>query len=106
MDKLDVIFTTVFGSSLITFVVAKWLGRKKEDIEIALNYQDYYDKFIQTLKKEVEELKHENIEQKKLIEEQKKNLDRWEENCERLQNLLKAERIENKKLIKLMKNEN
>ena len=106
MDRLDYVFTTVFGSSLVTFLVAKWLGKKKEDIEVALNYQEYYDKFIQSLKKEVEELKHENIEQKKLIEEQKKNLDRWEENCERLKNLLKAERVENKKLIKLMKNEN
>ncbi len=105
MDKLDVIFTTIFGSSLITFVVAKWLGKKKEEIEIALNYQTYYDNFINSLKKEVDELKHENEQQKKLIEQQKANILRWEVNCERLESLLREERKEHNKLIKMFKND-
>jgi len=103
MDRLDVIFTTVFGSSLITFIVAKWLGRKKEDIEVALNYQEYYDKFIKTLKEEIAELKKESVHHLEIIEQQKINLIKWEANCEKLQMLLKEERKEYQKLLKQLK---
>jgi hypothetical protein len=37
-------------------LISKILGRKKEDIEIALNYQKYYQNHIDALKVDIKEL--------------------------------------------------
>ena len=102
MDKIDAIITSVLTAITIG-LFAFILGKKKTDIEIALNYQSYYDKFLSTLKKEVAELQKENKEQKKIIESQKENIRRWETNCEKLDLMLKEERKEYQKLLKQIK---
>ncbi len=83
MDKLELILTTIF-STLIISLFAFVLGKKKTDIEIALNYQSYYDKYLITLKLEVEELKREVYEQTKIIESQSEIIKRWENNSEKI----------------------
>lgn len=41
----------IVGSSVATLLLAKWFGKKKEEIDIALNYQEYYGKLIEDMKK-------------------------------------------------------
>ena len=38
------------GGSLATLLMAKWLGRKKEDVEMALDWQKFYSKHIEDIK--------------------------------------------------------
>ena len=40
----------IVGSSVVTLLLAKWFGKKKEEIDIALNYQEYYGKLIEDMK--------------------------------------------------------
>ncbi len=41
----------IVGSSVATLLLAKWFGKKKEEIDIALNYQEYYGKLIEDINK-------------------------------------------------------
>jgi len=98
MDKIESIVTTVLAAIMIAFF-AFLLGKKKEDIEVALNYQKYYNNFIDALKNEmvdlhkiVKEQKEIILEQKEIIESQKKNIEGWTNNCTRLEILLNEER--------------
>lgn len=98
MDKIETLFLTII-SAITIGLFAFIMGKKKEDISIALNYQEYYDKFITALKGEISELKIEviemkmrNNEQQVIIDSQKENINRWESNCERLEVMLNNER--------------
>ena len=104
-DKLDVILTSIFGSGVVTYIMAKWLGKKKEDIEIALNYQEYYGNIIERQEKVIDKLTLHNEECEKLIEQQRINISRLEVNCEKLEAMLREERKEHNKLIKMFKND-
>ena len=42
---------TFGGGTLATMFFAKWLGRKKEDVEMALDWQKFYNKHIDDIKK-------------------------------------------------------
>lgn len=102
MDKIESIVTTVLAAIMIAFF-AFLLGKKKEDIEVALKYQTYYNNFIDALKKEmldlhaiVKEQKQIIEEQKVIIESQKQNIANWGENCNRLESMLKEERKKSK----------
>jgi len=91
MERFDLL-GAILGSSLFTWVLSKLLGKKKEDIELALSYQDFYKGLINDLENKVEvltdkvELLLKQDEKKNdLIEGQRKNLLKWESNCERLE---------------------
>lgn len=43
------------GGSIITLFFSKWLGKKKEDVELALDWQKFYNGHIETIKKIHEE---------------------------------------------------
>lgn len=95
MERLDLIGTAL-GSGFVTFIFSKILGKKKEDIEIALKYQEFYQNHIDDLKNEIEELSNKVevlIEQDKsnadTIAKQEKNLKRWENYCEELKQGIK-----------------
>jgi len=104
----------VIGSILTAIVVtflSKVLGKKKEDIEIALSYQKYYKehigalennvaeliKEVSGLKQVVLELTTENKKQRLQIENQAKNLKDWEESNETLRGSVISERSERTK---------
>lgn len=85
------ILGAIFGSSIATIIISKWLGKKKEDIEIALKYQEYYQKHIDDLKKDMKELKDEVHNLSKMVEHQEetinnqnKNLSKWENENKKL----------------------
>lgn len=106
MDKIDAIITSVLTAITIG-LFAFILGRKKEEINIALNYQKYYGKIIDDQEKNIVKLESKISEQQAIIESQKENVRRWEANCEiqkisidRLELLLKEERKEYQKLLK------
>lgn len=99
MEKFDSVITAILTAITIG-LFAFILGKKKEDIAIALNYQEYYDKFINSLKKEIAEQKEIIEEQKRLIEEQKKNIDKWSNYCEQLKEIANQKDKEYQKLLK------
>ena len=39
------------GGSLLTLFLSKWLGKKKEEVELALDWQKFYNEHIETIKK-------------------------------------------------------
>ena len=49
------IISTILGSSLVTGLVGWILGKRKEDIEVALKYQEFYQKHIDDLKEKIAE---------------------------------------------------
>ena len=38
------IIVSLLGTGIVTFILGKLLGKKKEDIEIALSYQEFWAK--------------------------------------------------------------
>lgn len=103
----------VLGSNLFTSIVSiyfsKRLGKKREDIETALKYQEFYQKHIGDLRKEIEELTEkvnklieQDNEKTNTIEEQRANLLRWENNCQRLEDIIKSERKKNAELMEAL----
>lgn len=90
------LISTIASSGIITGIVGFFMGRRREDIEVALKYQEFYQNHIDDLKVEIESLKHkveiliEQDEKKTdLINEQRLNLLKWEENCMRLEGIIK-----------------
>jgi len=101
------IVSTVIGSNLITSLVGFFIGRRKEDIEVALKYQEFYQKHITDLRGEIEDLSDKVeilIEQDKykakLIEEQRRTQLRWEEYCEKLKLIVKEKDKQISKLFR------
>jgi len=101
------IISTILGSSLVTGLVGWILGKRKEDIEVALKYQEFYQKHIDDLKEKIAELEKkvtiliEQDEKKTLlIDEQRLNLLKWEENCIRLEGIIKEKDRQIAKLVK------
>lgn len=104
------IVSSIAGSGIITGLVGFFMGKRKEDIEVALKYQEFYQNHITDLKAKIEELSKkvatliEHDKRKKtLINEQKKNLARWEENCRRLELVIKEK---DKQIQKLFNEQN
>jgi hypothetical protein len=101
------IISTILGSSLVTGLVGWILGKRKEDIEVALKYQEFYQKHIDDLKEKISELEKKvtiliQQDEKKtlLIDEQRLNLSKWEENCIRLEGIIKEKDRQIAKLVK------
>jgi len=106
MTNTDII-STILGSSLVTGLVGWILGKRKEDIEVALKYQEFYQKHIDDLKEKISELEKKvtiliQQDEKKtlLIDEQRLNLLKWEENCIRLEGIIKEKDRQIAKLVK------
>jgi len=108
---LNELITWVAGSSVFssvsTLLISKSLGKKKEDIEVALRYQEFYQKHINDLRKEIEQLTEkvntlieQDKEKESTIEQQRLNLLRWEDNCNRLEGVIKQK---DKQIAKLFK---
>lgn len=94
MPEKELIYT-ILGSGVLGGVFVKILsivtGKPKERIEIALKYQEFYEKHIDDLKVKIAELSTkvevliEKDNQKSLtIDNQKKHLKKWETYCEKL----------------------
>ena len=70
---LKLLIPTIAGSSVVTLLISKFLGRKKEEIEYALDMQKFYNKHIEDIKEihedEIESIKKLHAEQ---LEEVKK----------------------------------
>lgn len=101
------IISTVAGSSLFTAVVGFLLGKRKEDIEVALKYQEFYQKHITDLKQEIDALTakveiliEQDNDKSVTIEQQRDNLLRWENYCEELKGIVKSK---DKQITKLFK---
>jgi len=106
MERFDLI-GAVLGSSLVTWVLSKIFSKKKEDIELALNYQKFYKDLIEDLENKVERLTskveiliEKDNEKSVTIEDQKNNLLRWENNCNRLESIIKSKDKQISKLFK------
>ena len=102
MEKIETIVTTVLAAIMIAFF-AFLLGKKKEDIAIALNYQQYYNNIITALEKKIIELTSINKEQLDIIESQKKNIENWSNNCSKLEHIISEERKQNVELREMLK---
>ena len=83
-------------TALVTLLIAKLLGKKKEDIELALNYQKFYKDLITDLEGKIERLSNKveilidkDNEKSLTIEGQRANLLKWENNCSRLEQIIK-----------------
>jgi len=105
MERFDLI-GAVLGSGVVTWTLSKLLGKKKEDIELALSYQDFYKSLINDLEGKVQDLTDkvelllEQDEKKSvLIEGQRKNLLKWEANCERLEIIIRQKDTQIAKLF-------
>lgn len=55
MERFDLI-GAVLSSSLVTWILSKIFSKKKEDIELALNYQKFYKDLIEDLELKIEKL--------------------------------------------------
>lgn len=106
MEKYDLI-TSILGSSVVAGFFGWIMGKKKEDIEVALKYQEFYEKHIKDLRKEIESLTEkvnilitQDTEKSTIIEDQRKTILRWEQNSIKLEQIIEQERKNNAKLIK------
>lgn len=106
MERFDLI-GAILGSSLFTWILSKLFNRKKEDIELALNYQKFYKDLIEDLEEKIEKLsgKVETLidkdnEKSQTIEEQRANLLKWETNCQRLEGIITKKDKQISKLFK------
>ena len=94
MERFDLI-GAVLGSSLVTWVLGKIFSKSKEDIELALNYQDFYKGLINDLEEKVDDLSskiqtlverdRENVQ---TIEEQRALILRYEAACQRSEGII------------------
>jgi len=90
------IISTVAGSNIVTALIGFFMGRRKEDIEIALKYQEFYQKHINDLKNEIDALTgkveiliDQDESKTRLIEEQRRTQLKWENYCEELKLIVK-----------------
>jgi peptidoglycan hydrolase CwlO-like protein len=93
MDEQTSLISSILTSglffSILTLVLSKLLGKKKEDIEIALKYQEYYKKHIKSLEEKIEKLSIKVEELIKADRENIVNLRRWENNVDELKTTIK-----------------
>ena len=107
MERIEIISTLILGSSFVTGIAGWLMGKRKEDIEVALKYQEFYAKHVKDLREEIESLTEkvnklidQDNEKSTIIEDQRKTILRWEENSVRLEHIINEERKNNAKLIK------
>jgi len=115
MDEgmVKIVLASMFGGSglgaIALFIIQKKLNKKKEDVELAIKYQEFYREEIkqreldkEEQKKEIDTLKiklseisdklEKFVKQNKIFKEEidsnKKNLSRWEEENEKLRSTI------------------
>ena len=124
-EMIKVIIVSLFGGgaigSIALFLIQKKYNKKKEDIELAVQYQDFYRKEIASREKDKKELSDELdsikqkisnlvsqnevlikrvVEGKKTIKEKSDNIKRWEKYCDELKRSVKDSDKTNALLIK------
>ena len=109
MNVTDII-ATIVGSGFITGLLGFFIGRRKEDIEVALKYQEFYKKHIDDLKEEINGLKDKiselvdkDTKKDEFINEQRINLLKWEENCKKMELIIKQK---DRQISELIEKEN
>lgn len=93
MERFNIIntLTSLFGGGVTVWLLSNIFGKKKADIELALNYQEFYKGLIEDLEEKlvlltgkVETLINQNNAKDEIIEDQRINIEKYGNYCAEL----------------------